>query len=81
VALLGETWAGARAALPGMVVFTCAIGATVGAAAVFRAVDQTRYIFYCSAVLGPLMLGLSVAASCSPTARALPGASPSQRSS
>ena len=61
VALLGETWAGARDALPGMVVFTCAIGATVGAAAVFRAVDQTRYIFYCSAVLGPLMLGLSVA--------------------
>jgi hypothetical protein len=61
VALLGETWASARDALPGMVVFTCAIGATVGAAAVFRAVDQTRYIFYCSAALGPLMLGLSVA--------------------
>jgi hypothetical protein len=46
-----------------MVVFTCAIVATVGVAAVFRAVDQTRYIFYCSAALGPLMLVLSVAGS------------------
>ena len=61
VALLGETWGSARDALPGMVVFTCAIGATVGTAAVCRAVDQTRYIFLTSAVLGPLILVLSVA--------------------
>jgi O-antigen/teichoic acid export membrane protein len=58
--LLGETWPAARAALPGMVVFTAAIGATVGASAVMRALARPNYAFWVSAMLGPLVLALSV---------------------
>jgi O-antigen/teichoic acid export membrane protein len=60
VQLLGDTWPAARAALPGMVVFTAAIGATVGATAVMRALARLKYAFWTSAMLGPLVLSLSV---------------------
>ncbi|WP_340294898.1 hypothetical protein, partial [Aquipuribacter hungaricus] len=59
-ALLGETWTGAREALPGLVVFTACIGATVGATAVMRALARTTYAFWTSAMLGPLVVLLSV---------------------
>jgi hypothetical protein len=60
-ALLGETWGSAREALPGLVLFTVAIGATTGPALLFRALDRTQYVFWTSAALGPLILVLSVA--------------------
>lgn len=58
--VLGATWESARQALPGYVLFTVFIGATTGPAALLRAVDRTRYIFWTSAALGPLILVLSV---------------------
>lgn len=59
-ALLGETWTNARSALPAMIAFTCLIGATVGASAVMRALNRADSAFYVSAMLGPLVLVLSV---------------------
>ncbi len=59
-ALLGETWDAARRALPGLVVFTACIGATVGATAVMRALARATYAFWTSAMLGPLVVALSV---------------------
>ncbi|WP_299038889.1 hypothetical protein [uncultured Pseudokineococcus sp.] len=59
-ALLGDTWAGAREALPGMIAYTCLIAATAGATAVMRAVNRSVLAFWTSAVLGPLVLVLSV---------------------
>lgn len=58
--ILGETWDLAREALPGLVVFTACIGATVGATAVMRALARANYAFWTSALLGPLVLALSV---------------------
>ncbi|WP_380166000.1 hypothetical protein [Jannaschia sp. R86511] len=58
--LLGETWGAAREALPGLVAFTACIGATVGATAVMRALARASYAFWVSAMLGPLVIVLSV---------------------
>jgi hypothetical protein len=58
--LLGQTWPAARESLPGMVVYTCAINATVGATAVMRAMDRVMSAFWVSVLLGPLVLLLSV---------------------
>ena len=58
--VLGETWPAARAALPGMITFTAAIGATTGAMAVMRALARTRYVFWNSAMLSPLVIACSV---------------------
>jgi O-antigen/teichoic acid export membrane protein len=57
---LGETWPTARAALPGMITFTAAIGATTGAMAVMRSLARMRYVFWNSAVLSPLVIACSV---------------------
>jgi len=56
--LLGATWPGARAALPGLVVFTALLGAMVGASAVIRALARTSYVFWTGAALGLLLLVL-----------------------
>ncbi|MCW2777301.1 MAG: rane protein [Frankiales bacterium] len=58
--LLGDTWDSARVALPGMVLFTCAVGITTGPSVLFRALDRSNYTFFTSAALGPLILVLSV---------------------
>jgi hypothetical protein len=59
-ALFGETWANARDALPGMVLFTCLIGITVGASAVTRALNWAEFNFWVSAMLGPAILLFAV---------------------
>ena len=58
--LLGPTWSGTQEVLPGMIVFTCCSALTVGCTAVFRALDRTVHALVLSAVLGPLILGMSV---------------------
>lgn len=60
-ALLGETWTAARESLPGMVVYTACVGATIGATAVLRAMARVDYALWTSAALGPLVIVLSVA--------------------
>jgi len=60
VRLLGESWRGAREALPGLVVFTACIGATVGATLVIRALARTGYAMATQVLLGVLVIGLGV---------------------
>lgn len=59
-ALLGETWPGAREALPGMVVFTSAIGATAGANGAMRAIARTDLMLLSSLILGPAIVILAL---------------------
>lgn len=54
--LLGPTWDQARGALPGLIVFGCLGGLTLGCSAVFRALDQARRSLLLSAILGPLTI-------------------------
>jgi len=60
-AVLGATWSNARSALPGMVAFTCLIGATAGASAVLRALNRADFNLWITVLLGPLILVFSVA--------------------
>ena len=58
--LLGDTWGQAEAALPGMVAFTVAIGASVGASSVLRAIERTDLSLWASLALAPLVVALPV---------------------
>lgn len=58
--VLGETWPAARAALPGMIAFTAAIGATTGATAVMRSLARTKHVLLNCVMLSPLVVTLSV---------------------
>ena len=59
--LLGETWQSARSTLPALVVFTCCIGAAVGAGAVMRALNRSNLLVWASVVLGPLIIACAAA--------------------
>lgn len=59
--LLGETWVGARDALPGLIIFTACIGSTVGATLVIRSLARADYAMWTQALLGVLVITLGVA--------------------
>ena len=60
VELLGDTWTRAALALPAMIFFTAAIGATTGASSVMRAIERTDLNLKASLVLAPLVMVLPV---------------------
>jgi O-antigen/teichoic acid export membrane protein len=54
--LLGDTWEQADKAIPGMMLYFAAIGATTGATAVMRALGRASYAFWTSCTLAPLII-------------------------
>ena len=58
--LLGATWDRADLALPAMTLFTVAIGASVGASSVLKAIERTDLTLHASLVLAPLVVALPV---------------------
>lgn len=55
-ALLGETWAQADKALPGMVASMCFLALTVGPSVVIRALDRSTFVFVSAVIWGVLLL-------------------------
>lgn len=56
--VLGETWAQAEEAVPGLAVSMLLVALMVGPSVVVRALDRTSLLFSCSALLGVLLLVL-----------------------
>ena len=54
--LLGETWPGARHALLGMVLYQCAVNATVGTTVVLRCLNRVHTVLWLSTLSVPLVL-------------------------
>lgn len=59
--LLGDTWAGARETLPGLVLYLCLSNCTIGAAALMRSLNRVKSVLMITSVLGPLIIVCALA--------------------